>query len=209
MSPSRPLLQELVFRAIGLPLPPPQQPQKPVERANLAKDLPNQTWLTENGLKPLSPLSARFVDPPQRLLSVEDIRRWLLRFRHDPTFQEDGHRVPYTMLAKSAGLNRDTLHELLRTRRVALLTRKKLTSAIEAIEAGRLRFIQDKRTQKWSWESDGPPLRLHESGERREKPCWSSRRKMALMRCSEQRRRKRAAGQHASRRRALLDDGCG
>jgi hypothetical protein len=178
MSPPRPLLQAAVFRSMGLPLPPLKQPQKPAKRANPRGNLPDQTWLTENGVKPRSALSAKVDDPTQRLLSVDDIYRWLRRFRYDPTFQEDGHRVPYTMLAKFAGVHRDTLHELLRTQRASVLTRIKLTPVIEAIEAGRLRFIQDKSmrpTQKWSWEVRGPPLLRHESGERREKSCWSTR----------------------------------
>jgi hypothetical protein len=164
MSPPRRLLQTSVLRLIGLPRPPLKQPEKPAEWANPWGNRPDQRGLTEKRVEQLSALAAKFVDPPQRLLLVEEIRRWLLRFRHDQTFQEDGHCVPYTMLAKFAGLHRDTLHEVLRTRRVSLLTRVKLTPVIEAIEAGRLRFIQDKLTQKWTWKTYGPPLWRHESG---------------------------------------------
>jgi hypothetical protein len=176
MSPPRPLLQAAVLRSMGLPLPPLERPEKPAEWANPWGNRPDQMWVTEGRVKPLSPLSAKLVDPPRGLLSAEEIRRWLLRFRHDETFQEDGRCVPYTQLAKFAGVHRDTLHELLRTQRASELTRIKLTPVIKAIEAGRLRFIQDKGTKKWTWEADGPPLRCHESGERREKSCWSSRR---------------------------------
>jgi hypothetical protein len=181
----RPSLQEDAFKAFRenafntmRPYQPPlKQAERPAKRANLWGNRQHQTWVTESGCVQPRALPANFVDPPRGLLSAEEIRRWLLRFRHDQTFQEDGHRVPYTMLARFAGVHRDTLHELLRTQRVALLTRIKLTPVIKAIEAGRLRFIQDKSmrpTQKWSWEVRGPPLLRHESGERREKSCWSS-----------------------------------
>jgi hypothetical protein len=164
MSPPRPLLQAAVFRSVGLPLPPLKQPQKPQKTGIWCTEQPDNKGLPEKRVEKLSALSAKFVDPSQRLLSVDEIRRWLLRFRHDQTFQEDGLRVPYTELAKFAGINRDTLYVLLRTQRVALLTRIKLTPVIKAIEAGRLRFIQDKQTQKWTWKTYGPPLWRHESG---------------------------------------------
>jgi hypothetical protein len=129
----------------------------------LQNDRPRREGLTERW-KGRSRAHSQRNDNPllegnPRLLSAEDIRRWLLRFR-SPEFRDSSglRKIPIKSLAEFAGLNRDTLYEVMRTRRASVLVRIRLTWAIENIEAGRLRFCRDKRTQAWTWAICGPAL---------------------------------------------------
>jgi hypothetical protein len=75
-------------------------------------------------------------------------------YRFAPEWRESSGlpKVPIKSLAEFAGLNRDTLYEVVRTRRASVLVRIRLTWAIKNIDAGRVRFCRDRRTQALTWE---------------------------------------------------------
>jgi hypothetical protein len=174
MSPSRPLLQELVFRAIGLPLPPLKQAEKPTKTGfwctEQLEDNDQSRWRREQP----SPFSGKFVDPSQRLLSRDEIQRMLRRFRYDDEFRGD-KRVPIKALGDFVGLSRDTVHTSLRTGEMSQRTRTLLSWAILAIMEGKLRFRRHR--QVWKAEGDGAMKMLEDPRWRRRSQVWSSPRK--------------------------------
>jgi hypothetical protein len=83
----------------------------------------------------------------ERILSEQEVRRWLRRIRYENRFRKGRDRVPLKVVAEFVGLNRDTLYEAINGGRLSEVTRSRLTWVIEAIEQGRLRF--KRRGQSW------------------------------------------------------------
>jgi hypothetical protein len=79
-----------------------------------------------------------------------------MRYRYDRAFRGE-RRVPIRTLADMVGLSHDTLYQAIKGS-ISDVTRIKLSSAIVAIAAGRLRFR--RRGQRWQREDfQGPSWR--------------------------------------------------
>ena len=92
------------------------------------------------------------------VLSDAEIVRTLMRYRYDRAFRGE-RRVPIKTLAVHVGLSHQTLYQAMKGP-ISDVTRIKLSWAIVAIAAGRLRFR--RRGQRWEREEDargGPLLR--------------------------------------------------
>ena len=85
------------------------------------------------------------------VLSDAEIVRTLMRFRYDRAFRGE-RRVPIQTLGDYVGLSHETLYQAMKGS-ISDVTRIKLSSAIVAIAAGRLRFR--RRGQKWEREDFG------------------------------------------------------
>jgi hypothetical protein len=83
----------------------------------------------------------------KRILSEEEVRRWLRRFRYENRYRKGRDRVPLKVVAEFVGINRDTLYAAIDGGRISEVTRSRLTWVINAIEQGRLRF--KRRGQTW------------------------------------------------------------
>jgi hypothetical protein len=85
------------------------------------------------------------------MLSKAEIMRTLMRYRYDRAFRGE-RRVPIQTLGDYVGLSHETLYQAMKGS-ISDVTRIKLSSAIVAIAAGRLRFR--RRGQKWEREDFG------------------------------------------------------
>ena len=98
----------------------------------------------------------KYVDVPCVKLSDAEIVRALMRYRYDRAFRGE-RRVPIKTLADHLGLSHQTLYQATKGS-ISDVTRIKLSSAVAAIAAGRLRFR--RRGQRWERENfDGPSWR--------------------------------------------------
>jgi hypothetical protein len=96
-----------------------------------------------------------------RVLSEEEVRRWLLRVRYEARYRKGRGRVPLKVVAEFVGLHRDTLYEGIKGAPISRCTRSRLSWVIEAIEQGRLRF--KRRGQAWNIDykdKPSPPVPL-------------------------------------------------
>jgi hypothetical protein len=126
----RPLLQEAVFRVLGLPLPP---------RGGASPQAGGGDQSESTKVQPRAP-SAKFPDlPAQRLLSPDEIKRELRRFRYDHSYRGQ-NRVPLKTLGDFCGLGRDAVWDALMRGEMSQRTRTLLSGAIIAIMEGKLRF---------------------------------------------------------------------
>jgi hypothetical protein len=92
-----------------------------------------------------------------RILSEEEVRRWLRRVRYERRYRKGRDRVPLKVVAEFAGINRATLHEAIKGAPISTVTRSRLTWIIDAVEQGRLRF--KRRGQTWHLDyKDKPTL---------------------------------------------------
>ena len=82
------------------------------------------------------------------VLSDAEIVRTLMRYRYDRAFRGE-RRVPIKVLADHLGLSHQTLYQAIKGS-ISDVTRIKLSWAIVAIAAGRLRFR--RRGQRWERE---------------------------------------------------------
>jgi hypothetical protein len=142
----RPLLQEAVFKVLGLPLPPPGGPSS------------QAGWNDQSESRKVHPraLSANFPDlPAQRLLSPDEIKRELRRFCYDPAYGGE-KRVPIKTLGDFCGLGRDAVWDALMRGEMSQRTRTLLSWAIIAITEGRLRF----RRYGQKWKPEGEDIKM-------------------------------------------------
>ena len=79
-------------------------------------------------------------------LPADQILRALRGWRYGRD-RSDKNRVPFAVMARLSGVSRQSLYTIVRTGRVSSTHRAKLSSAIEAILEGRLRF--KRRGQRW------------------------------------------------------------
>jgi hypothetical protein len=141
--PPRPLLQEAVFKVLGLPLPP---------HGNAS---PQAGWGDQSGSREGQPraLSAKSPGlPAHRLLSRNEVTNALRHFKYNQEYR-GRRRVPIKVLGDFCGLSRDTLHTSLMTGEMSQRTQRLLSSAIIAITEGRLRFR--RHGQVWQAEGEG------------------------------------------------------
>jgi hypothetical protein len=97
----------------------------------------------------------------KRILSEEEVRRWLRRLRYQDRYRKGRGRVPLKVVAEFVGLNRDTLYEAINGGKISRVTRVRLSWVIDAIEQRRLSF--KRRGQAWHLdykESPPPPVSL-------------------------------------------------
>lgn len=94
----------------------------------------------------------------KRILTEEEIIRWLRRFQMDPEFRANNvpngtKTVPLSCFARYAGVRRATLYELLRRRRpFTLRMRERLTFAIQSVQSG----------LRWQKQFQGPTVMVGE-----------------------------------------------
>jgi hypothetical protein len=93
----------------------------------------------------------KYVDVPCVMLSKAEIMRTLMRYRYDRAFRGE-RRVPIKTLGDYIGLSHETLYQSMRGS-ISERTRAKLSWAIVAIAAGRVRFWRSG--QHWRMEASG------------------------------------------------------
>jgi hypothetical protein len=91
-----------------------------------------------------------------RILSEEEVRRWLRRIRYERRYRKGRDRVPLKVVAEFVGLHRDTLYEAIKGAPISQVTRGRLTWVIPAVEQGRLRF--KRRGQTWHLDYQDKPM---------------------------------------------------
>lgn len=97
----------------------------------------------------------------KRILSEEEVRRWLRRFRYEDRYRKGPDRVPLKVVAEFVGLHRDTLYAAIDGGRISEVTRSRLTWVINAIERGRLRFTRHGQTWHLDYkDKPDPPVPL-------------------------------------------------
>jgi hypothetical protein len=97
----------------------------------------------------------------KRILSEEEVRRWLRRLRYQERYRKGRGRVPLKVVAEFVGLNRDTLYEAINGGKISTVTRSRLSWVIDAIEKRQLTF--ERRGQVWHIdynENPSPPVPL-------------------------------------------------
>lgn len=71
-------------------------------------------------------------------MGEDEIRRWLMRFQYDQEFRNKGRRtVPFVSFCEFAGVSRYAVYDFIRRKSgLSETTRRKLTVAIEEVQAG-------------------------------------------------------------------------
>src|SRR5262245_1357218 len=84
---------------------------------------------------------------PVNLLTSDEVVRRVSELRYSSDFSRGPGRVPLKPFAEVIGLHRDTLYEVLASRRASVYVRSKVTWGITLLEQGRLHFR--RRGQVW------------------------------------------------------------
>lgn len=88
---------------------------------------------------------------------LEDIRRELMRFQHDPQFKGRGRRVPISGFAELAGVSRQTLYELIKRSRAFRLKPETIARIKVALDRVLVDGIRWRRPCYRNWEMVVPP----------------------------------------------------